>query len=144
MYYAGLSLIQNKDNLFLAITRKNNNKKFGLPGGKFELSDISLQRTALRELKEETGIVASFESGMPIFSQCNFCENDHMYMSTTFIWSHLHIDSPSSQSGEGDLFWVSSGILCSEKYSPYFLYNQKLFDNINVKITNNRIAKKVE
>lgn len=47
-----------KDGLILAVSRRYDKTKFGLPGGKVE-SDETPEQAAMRETLEETGIVVS-------------------------------------------------------------------------------------
>ena len=55
-------VILNEDGLVLGVSRKDDWTKFGLPGGKWEVTDVncygspSPKMTAIRETKEETGI----------------------------------------------------------------------------------------
>ncbi len=53
--HAACVLIEDKEGKVLAVSRKDDSTKFGLPGGKKEDNETDLE-TALRELKEETGI----------------------------------------------------------------------------------------
>lgn len=57
---AGIALLkkQNNDYAFLLGKRtiKPDKGKWSIPGGRFEQTDISLFETAIRELREETGI----------------------------------------------------------------------------------------
>lgn len=50
----------NKDGLVLGVSRKDNHKDFGLPGGKMEeVDNNNPMSTAIRECKEETGLDVS-------------------------------------------------------------------------------------
>lgn len=49
-------VVLNKKGEVLAVSRKDNHKDFGLPGGKVETYDKSLKMAAIREVKEETGV----------------------------------------------------------------------------------------
>lgn len=46
----------NGEGEVLAVSRKDNHNDFGLPGGKVESYDKSLIMSAVREVKEETGL----------------------------------------------------------------------------------------
>jgi len=51
-------VVENPNGLVLAVSRKDDPRDFGLPGGKLEPSDPSPEACARRELLEETGIYA--------------------------------------------------------------------------------------
>ena len=57
---AGIALFQKQDNDYAILlgkrTIKPNKGKWSIPGGGFEKTDNSLFETAIRELREETGI----------------------------------------------------------------------------------------
>ena len=57
---AGIALFQKQDNDYTILlgkrTIKPNKGKWSIPGGGFEKTDNSLFETAIRELREETGI----------------------------------------------------------------------------------------
>lgn len=56
MKFVACVLLVNEFKEVLAVSRKDNHHDFGLPGGKMEDSDKDIVETAIRELKEETGI----------------------------------------------------------------------------------------
>lgn len=60
---AGIALFQKQDNDYAILlgkrTIKPNKGKWSIPGGGFEKTDNSLFETAIRELREETGIELS-------------------------------------------------------------------------------------
>lgn len=49
------ALIESEDGLVLGVSRKDDPTKFGLPGGKVEKGETSME-AMFRELREETGI----------------------------------------------------------------------------------------
>ena len=49
-------VILNEKNEVLAVSRKDNHKDFGLPGGKVDPEDFSNVDAIIREVKEETGL----------------------------------------------------------------------------------------
>lgn len=57
---AGIALFQKQDNDYVILLGKRTIKpdkgKWSIPGGRFEKTDNSLFETAIRELREETGI----------------------------------------------------------------------------------------
>ena len=57
MKYTAQVVLINEEGLVLGVSRKDNHKDFGLPGGKMEDEDMgNIQITATRETKEETGL----------------------------------------------------------------------------------------
>jgi 8-oxo-dGTP pyrophosphatase MutT (NUDIX family) len=69
----------NPEGLILGVSRKDNHKDFGLPGGKMEDEDMgNIQTTAIRETKEETGLDITN-------LQMIFATHKHGYMSYTYL-----------------------------------------------------------
>jgi 8-oxo-dGTP pyrophosphatase MutT (NUDIX family) len=57
MKYTAQVVLINEEGLILGVSRKDNHKDMGLPGGKMEDEDMgNIQITAQRETKEETGL----------------------------------------------------------------------------------------
>lgn len=52
-------VILNRDGLVLGVSRKTDHNDFGLPGGKMDLEDANAEAAAIREVKEETGLIIS-------------------------------------------------------------------------------------
>lgn len=53
---AQVIIVHPETKKILGVSRKHDHNDFGLPGGRFEASDINPVFTIKRELKEETGI----------------------------------------------------------------------------------------
>lgn len=49
-------VLRNNEGLFLGVSRKDDHTKFGLVGGKVEVTDPNMLMAAIRETKEETGL----------------------------------------------------------------------------------------
>jgi len=54
--YAVMAIIFNKEGQVLMVSRKNDHSSMGLPGGKVDPEDNSLEEALAREVKEETGL----------------------------------------------------------------------------------------
>jgi 8-oxo-dGTP pyrophosphatase MutT (NUDIX family) len=60
MKIAAQAVLINEDGYILGVSRKDNHKDFGLPGGRMELEDSNEPRlTTFRETLEETGLKIS-------------------------------------------------------------------------------------
>lgn len=108
-----------EDNKFLGVSRKYNKNLFGLPGGKVE-DNQSFEQTAIKELFEETGLVA--EKVIPIFALLR----DDSYFTIVFA---TKVDGKISTSESGVVRPVSKEELCS---GPFGSYNLKLFNSIDL------------
>lgn len=126
------SLVINDSGLVLACSRKDNKEIFGLPGGKVDETDYTLEDAARRELFEETGIWPG--AGIPVFTaMCYGADNKH-YLTTTFIWNNIPCE-PRQIEGEGLVAWVSTDVMCklrSGKYENFGIYNRKLFEALDI------------
>ena len=79
MKYTAQVVLINEEGLILGVSRKDNHKDFGLPGGKMEDEDMfNIQTTAIRETKEETGLDISM-------LEMIFATHKHGYMSYTYL-----------------------------------------------------------
>ena len=56
MKKAAQVVLLNEEGLVLAVSRKTDHNDFGLPGGKMDPEDESVEAAAIRETKEETGL----------------------------------------------------------------------------------------
>jgi 8-oxo-dGTP pyrophosphatase MutT (NUDIX family) len=121
---AGTMLII-KDGLILGISRRNDKTKFGIVGGKFDLDlDKSMKDTAIRECKEECGIVVNTceyvcermepggVDGLDFYSACYYATN----------WTGDPIDSE-----EGKVAWLTAEELTITK-AAFGDYNRHALD----------------
>ena len=69
MKHTVTAIILNDENEVLAVSRKDNHEDFGLPGGKVDDTDASLEDAIVREVKEETGLDIEKSTMVQILSQ---------------------------------------------------------------------------
>jgi len=120
---AVLALIKHPTDpsLFLGVSRKNDHKDFGLPGGKQE--DRETARDALaRELQEETGLAITQMS--PLFRRFN-SHNGKKFLVCTYIVEVSNFDFCTKESGL--VKWISKEELSSGSFGNY---NKNLFEFI--------------
>lgn len=110
-----------KDGKILAISRRYDKTKFGLPGGKCE-PDETPEQAAIRECEEETGVKVS---------KCTFIyrrdeprdrpegEDFHCYCFYAEEWS-----GEPQTSEEGEVAWLDHIELCGEK-AAFAEYNTR-------------------
>jgi len=126
------SLIINNENLVLAVSRKDDHSIFGLPGGKVDQEDDSLEKAAMRELAEETGVQAN--GGIPVFTSICYGLDEKHYLTTTFMWDKLW-SLPKQIEGEGIVAWVSPDVICENsfgKYRNFAIFNRNLLKSLNI------------
>jgi 8-oxo-dGTP diphosphatase len=114
----------NNDRLLLAISRKNNHKDTGLPGGKVEDGE-SLEEAMCRELKEEIGISVI---GMERIFQypCG------IFQSHTFLIKDYE-ETPTSLEDGAIIKWVYPFEITRPECS-FKEYNKALFEYLNIPI----------
>lgn len=110
-----LILIQNEQKEILAVSRKEDHTDFGLPGGKVELGE-TLEEAAVRELKEETGLIAVN------LRRINCIHYYKDYEVITFFanyFGEIKTEEPHI------VKWVKRDILLKSRFTPF---NQELFE----------------
>lgn len=121
---AGVMLII-KDGLILAISRRTDKTKFGLPGGKKDPTDPTTKEAAIRETKEETDVTVNdcvllYErvelgdgpTGVDYYSRCYYATD----------W-----EGTPTNSEEGDVKWLLAADVTAP-HSPFGDYNRKTLD----------------
>lgn len=100
MKYAVQAVIFNDKGEVLAVSRKDNHKDFGLPGGKVDPEDstdlvgyTAQERAIVREVKEETGLLIN-----PRTMELVYATHKDGYMGYTYLvkdWvGEIHTDEP--------------------------------------------------
>lgn len=124
---AACVFIVNDDGMILAVSRKDDPNKWGLPGGKHESSDETLLHTALRELLEETGLSAAH--GEWVHSAVD--EVDYLTVTYRVLFSNVS-GSLKQEEGGGSVKWVHPSLLIEQGAFP--LYNRGLFDAVEIRV----------
>lgn len=107
-----------KDGKFLAVSRKDNHSDFGLPGGKQEVVDKTLKDTAIRETREETGLIIN-----PVHLSLLYQEFDGKHETTTFLVNHFIGEINHTEPHVVE--WVYSDELIDGSFGEY---NKKVID----------------
>lgn len=107
-YTAACCLVIN-DNQILQVSRRNNPNDWGLPGGKIDIGETSLE-AALRELYEETGVTAIEDDCIPVY---------YGEEAITYLILRYDVEDLKKPTGEGDVRWGSKEALCSGSFGAY-------------------------
>ena len=116
---AACCLILSDDGKVLAVSRKDDPTAFGLPGGKVDPGETPAQAAA-RELREETGLVAS--NLRPVFVRG---EGDG-YTTHTFA---CEVEGEINTSESGAVRWVRPEVLFA---GPFGEYNRRLWSKLGL------------
>ena len=107
---AAVALIFNKDKTkLLGVSRKDNHKLFGLPGGKIDVGE-SMSEGVIREVKEETGL--SVKSSAPIFLR-----EDGEFVAAVYLVTDYEGEVSTKESGL--VSWITFEDLKKGAFSEY-------------------------
>jgi len=133
---AGVMLII-KDGLILSISRRHDKTIFGLPGGKRDDSDLSVKDTAIRETREETGVLV--KDCILIYKRVEPGDGPNGIDFNAFCYYATSWEGNPHNSEEGEVKWLTAEEVCSTK-AAFGAYNKttieifkSMFPNINLK-----------
>lgn len=123
--HASCVLIQNRNGQVLAVSRRDDSTKFGLPGGKTDPDESDIE-AARRELREETGIDVSWFSLRKLYE-----DTDDFEYWTTCYYACLFKDPEIGNKAEGEsgvVKWVDREVLTNGIFGSY---NIKVFQTLD-------------
>lgn len=127
MRRAACVLVERDDGKILCVSRYDNLEDWNLPGGKREPGEIAISN-AIRELEEETGLIAYPYDLKKIHS--GPCGSDFLADAFLVRYETLrHRSSGPRPSPEGQVAWKDWADILSEK-SSFYEYNRELFSKV--------------
>lgn len=129
MREAAVMIVINDDGKVLAVSRRNDKTKFGLPGGKKDPLE-SLEMTAIRETGEETGV--------DIHACIYLYRREEPPIETGGEWFYTYCYLALSWSGEpynseeGEVKWLTVAEL-TDSNSAFPVYNTATFNVLKEK-----------
>ena len=112
-----------RDGLILAITRRHDKTKYGLPGGKVDETDRSTAAAARRETLEETGVQVILSEH--IFTRVEPKERPEGEDFYTYCYYALAWEGEPRNSEEGEVKWLTQTELTSPEVGAFADYNAR-------------------
>ncbi|OPZ35531.1 MAG: CTP pyrophosphohydrolase [Synergistetes bacterium ADurb.BinA166] len=115
-------LLRRADGLILAVSRKGDRTKFGLPGGKVDPGETD-EEALVREVREETGLVV-INPGLLL---SRVCKGETDYLSKAYYAREVSGEIGTSE--PIDIQWVAPEILLA---GPFGEFNEFLFRHVGI------------
>lgn len=119
-----VSIIIQRGNRYLSVSRRDDPTKWGLVGGKVDDGESSAQAMK-RELFEEVSIDEDMKNMQPIYS--GVCYGDVTYWVTTYLLTSGKQFSIVPEDGL-TYAWMTEDELCHPGISPFASYNRLAFE----------------
>lgn len=140
---AACALVFNSDGKVLVVSRPGYTNQFGLPGGSCEIFETA-DRTALRELQEETGFIGT----NPILVFKDWCKGEVDFFTYTYLIEIVNHGPVRLEDQEkGVVFhWANFSKILTD--SPFSYYNVELAKTLlrvphYRKLINDKIARRL-
>ena len=122
-----------RDGLYLTVSRRDRDDQWGLPGGKVDANETSVEAIC-REVDEEVGVMSSMMWWVPIAVTA-----DPPFWVTAYLWVEEPIRDDELVAEEGLLIkWMTRDQLCDPQVSPFSDFNVNMFNALDQyrKLTN--------
>lgn len=114
-----------RDGKYLALSRRNDDTRWGMPGGKIDANETNAEGAA-REFMEETGVFCTSLQLEPLF--CGTSAGDKDFWVTTYLWIDVPVGDHELKPEAGlSIGWRTEEELCDEAISPFAVYNRRVF-----------------
>lgn len=122
---SAVCLLVPREGRFLSVSRRNDNTRWGMPGGKVDADESNLQAIQ-REVFEEVGMGVSSVFAEPLFVGTSAGDTD--FWVTTYLWLGAPPEPRHLRSEEGlEMAFLTEEDLCNDKKSPFAAYNRRVF-----------------